>query len=49
MVVEWLGLCTSNVEAMGLVPGWGTRIPHALSCGQNLKRKKEKEKNLEEW
>ena len=21
---------------MGSVPGWGTKIPHALRCGQNF-------------
>ena len=27
LVVQWLRLCPSNAGGMGLIPGWGTRIP----------------------
>ena len=27
---------------MGLIPGWGTKIPHAVQCGQDKKKKKKK-------
>ena len=29
---------------MGPIPGWGTKVPHALQCGQKKKRKKERKK-----
>ena len=29
-MVQWLRLCASNAEGAGLIPGWGTRIPHAM-------------------
>ena len=29
-VVQWLRLSTSNAEGVGLIPGWGTKIPHAV-------------------
>ena len=39
---------TSNAGGMGLIPGWGTKIPHATRCGQKFfKKKKEKEKKKE--
>ena len=28
---------------MGLIPGWRTKIPHAVQCGQKLKKEKRKE------
>ena len=31
LVVQWLGLLLSSGEAIGSIPGQGTRIPHA--CG----------------
>ena len=30
MVVQWLRLGPSTVEGMGLIPGWGTKILHAM-------------------
>ena len=30
LVVQWLRLFTSTAGGAGLVPGWGTKIPHAL-------------------
>ena len=29
LVVQWLGLCTSNAGGEGLIPGRGTKIPHS--------------------
>ena len=29
LVVQWLGLHASNVAGVGLIPGWGPKIPHA--------------------
>ena len=26
-VVQWLTLCAPNAEGVGLIPGWGTKIP----------------------
>jgi len=31
-VVQWLGLHPSNAGGMGLIPGWGTKIPHAYTA-----------------
>ena len=28
--IHWLRLSTSNAMNKGLIPGWGTKIPHAL-------------------
>ena len=30
LVVQWLKLHDFNAGDMGLIPGWGTKIPHAL-------------------
>ena len=30
----------SNAGGVGSIPGWGTKIPHAVGCGQKLKKKK---------
>ena len=32
-MVQWLRLHPSNEVGVGLVPGWGTNIPHAVGCG----------------
>ena len=37
--VQWLKLHTSTARSMGLTPGWGTKILHAMQRG---KKKKEK-------
>ena len=42
MVVQWLGLDTFTAEGFDSIPGWGTRIPQAVRCGQ----KKIKNKTL---
>ena len=30
LVVQWLRLCTSTAEGTVSIPGWGTKIPHAM-------------------
>ena len=40
LAVQWLRLCASTAGSTGLIPGWGTKIPHAARCGQK-KRKQE--------
>ena len=42
LVVQWLRLCVSNARGVGLIPGQGTKIPHAIQCGQKKKKKKYK-------
>ena len=34
LVVQWLRLGASDARGMGLIPGRGTKIPHALWHGQ---------------
>ena len=34
LVVQWLRLSTATAGCVGLVPGWGTKIPHALQPGK---------------
>ena len=34
LVVQWVRLCTPNAGGRGLIPGWGTKIPHAAWSGQ---------------
>ena len=38
LVVQWLRLHASTSRAMGLIPGWGTKIPYTVA-------KKKKKKN----
>ena len=33
-MVHWLRLSVSNAGGMHLIPGWGTKIPHATQHGQ---------------
>ena len=37
LVVQWLRLQASIAGGMGLIPGWGTKIPHAMQCSQTNK------------
>ena len=32
--VQWLRLCACNAGVAGSIPGWGTKIPHAVPHGQ---------------
>ena len=38
LVVQWLGLCTFTDEDLGLIPGWGTKIPQAVWNNQKKKK-----------
>ena len=41
-MVQWLRLCTSNTGDAGLIPGWESKIPHAVRHGlQKLKINKQ--------
>ena len=40
-MVQWLRLCTSHAEGAGLIPGQGTKIPHAAQGGQRKIQKLE--------
>ena len=37
LAVQWLRICTSTAGSRGSIPGWGTRIPHAMCRGQKKK------------
>ena len=34
-MVQWLRLCISTARGTGLIPGWGTKVPHAARRSQN--------------
>ena len=34
-LVQWLRLYSFKARGTGLIPGWGTKIPHASWHGQN--------------
>ena len=36
LLVWWLRLCSSNVGDTGSIPGWATKIPHAVQCSQKI-------------
>ena len=38
LVVQWLGLCTFTDEDLGLIPGWGNKIPQAVWNNQKKKK-----------
>ena len=38
-VDQWLRPHAYNAGNMGLIPGQGTKIPHAVQCGQKVKNK----------
>ena len=40
--VQWLRLPTSTAGGVGLIPGWGTKIPHAVSRQNKFKEKKKR-------
>ena len=39
LALQWLGLRASTAMGMGLTPGWGTKVPHAMRCSQNKTKK----------
>ena len=38
LAAQWLRLHTSTAAGVGSVPGQGTKIPHAVWCGQEKKK-----------
>ena len=36
MAVQWLGLYASSAGGIGLIPGWGTKIPQAGDITKKL-------------
>ena len=40
LVIQWLRFCTSNAGDEGSIPGWGTKIPHALWPKKKKKKNK---------
>ena len=43
--VQWLGLCVAFIaKDLGLVLGWGTKIPQAMLHGQRQKEKRRRQK-----
>ena len=36
--VQWLRFHTSNAGGVGLIIGWGTKIPHAMGPPKNKKK-----------
>ena len=37
LAVHWLIVCASTAEGVGSIPGWGTKILHAVWCGRKKK------------
>ena len=37
-MVQWLGLYAFTAKGLGSIPGWGTKIPQAVWCGQKKKK-----------
>ena len=42
LAVQWLRLRTSTTGGTGLIPGQGTKIPHAAWCSQKKRKLKER-------
>ena len=38
-VVQWLALVSLTAGTLGLISGWGTKIPQAVQCGQKQQQK----------
>ena len=47
LAVQWLGLCTSTAEGMGLIPGQGTKILSSHKAQPKKKKNPVKIKNCE--
>ena len=37
-MVQWFILTAYNAGGTGSIPCWGTKIPHAMLCGQKIKQ-----------
>ena len=48
LVVHWLRLCAPIAGGSGLIPGQGTRIPHAAGCREKKKKKRQGRKRRKE-
>ena len=42
LVVQWLRFHSSTAGSLGSIPGWGTKIPHAVWCSQKANKPEEK-------
>ena len=38
VVVQWIGLGALTARGPGLIPGWGTKVPHAAWRSQKIKK-----------
>ena len=38
---QWLRFHASSTGGSGLIPGWGTKIPHVIWCSQKIKYRKD--------
>ena len=46
LAVQWLRLRAPTTRDVGLIPGWGTRIPHASRRGQRKKQENKKTEKM---
>ena len=44
LAIQCLGLCALTAESLGLIPGWGTKIPQATWSGQPPQKQQTKTK-----
>ena len=42
LAVQWLRLHAPTAGGMGSIPGWGTKVPHAIQLGHSKKKDKNK-------
>ena len=48
LVVLWLRLHAPSARDVGSIPGWGTKILHAIQRDQKVKKKKSSGKEVQE-
>ena len=48
-MVQWLRLLAPNGGSMGSIPGWGTKIPHAMCPINKIKQLKRERKVVVQW
>ena len=46
LAVQWLRLPASNAGDVGLIPGQGTKIPHAEQHSQKKKKERKNQKSV---
>ena len=44
LVVQWLRFHASNAEGVRLIPHWPAKIPHAMQCSKNIKKRRRRKK-----